>query len=140
MSINHQVSESSIKRLLRKVEVAHNCTVLPPGGFVLMDTTYWGRNWGLLVLFDHTHSTVLWRKYVSHERLIDYQEGIDYLEEHGYEVKGIVCDGLRGIFQHFSNYPVQMCQFHQVAIVRRCITQSPKLESGKELKALVKIR
>ena len=29
-----------------------------------------------------------WRKYVSHKRLIDYREGMDYLEKRGYEVKG----------------------------------------------------
>ncbi len=32
-----------------------------------------------------------------------------------------------------------MCQFHQVAIIRRYITISPKLEAGKELKAIVKL-
>jgi hypothetical protein len=32
-----------------------------------------------------------------------------------------------------------MCQFHQVAIIRRYITNNPKLEAGKELKQLSKM-
>ena len=75
--------------------------------------------------------------YVFHERLSDYLEGVNYVSSQGYRVDGIVCDGLRGIFQLFSAYHVQMCQFHQVAIIRRYITQNPKLEAGRELKSIV---
>ncbi len=32
-----------------------------------------------------------------------------------------------------------MCQFHQVAIIRRYISINPKLETGQELKELVKL-
>jgi hypothetical protein len=104
-----------------------------------MDTTYWGRNWGLLVMLDAHTNLLLWKKYVGHERVSDYKEGIDYLVSMGYVIDGIVCDGLKGLFQALSSYKVQMCQFHQVAIVRRYITISPKLEAGKELKAVVKL-
>ena len=139
LSIRYHVSESSIKRHLRNIKEQYNRTAFFGGGVVLMDTTYWGRNWGLMVLLESGSSKVLWRKYVFHERLSDYKEGIDYLKAHGYETKGIVCDGLRGIFQQFSMYPVQMCQFHQVAIIRRYLTQNPKLDAGKELKSIVKM-
>ena len=124
---------------MRGIREDYVCDKLPKRGIVLMDTTYWGRNWGLLLMLDSERSKVIWRKYVSHERLCDYKEGIDYLRKQGYEIKGIVCDGLRGIFQLFSEYPVQMCQFHQVAIIRRYITQNPKLEAGKELKSIAKL-
>jgi hypothetical protein len=104
-----------------------------------MDTTYWGRNWGLLVMLDAHTKLLLWKKYVGHERVSDYKEGVDYLVSMGYVIDGIVCDGLKGLFQALCSYKVQMCQFHQVAIVRRYITISPKLEAGKELKAIVKL-
>ena len=32
-----------------------------------------------------------------------------------------------------------MCHFHQVAIIRRYITNNPKLEAGKELKEICKL-
>lgn len=139
MSKTFKVSESTIKRRISQVMVGFNLK-LPPCKIVgLMDTTYWGRNWGLLVIKDAVSGKVLWRKYIKQERLIDYKQGVDYLEQLGFVFDGIVCDGLKGMFQQFAQYKVQMCQFHQVAIIRRYITNNPKLEAGKELKQLSKM-
>ena len=38
--------------------------------------------------------------------------------------------------QVFKDVPVQMCQFHQIAIARRYLTSRPKLDAAKELRAL----
>ncbi len=78
---------------------------------------------------------VYW-KYVQHETLEGYRSGINHLLSNGLQIEGIVCDGKRGLFAAFGNIPVQMCQFHQVAIVTRYITRNPKLEAGIELKSL----
>ena len=134
----HHVSESTIKRRLRGLQVMVKEPMLLQHGVLLMDTTYWGRNWGLLVIQDAKSKLILWRKYVQQEHLADYKEGVEYLEKRGFVVDGIVCDGLKGMFQQFSQYRVQMCHFHQVAIIRRYITNSPKLEPGKQLKQLAK--
>ena len=104
-----------------------------------MDTTYWGRDWGLLVIMEAQSGIVIWRKYLKQERLADYKAGVEYLESKGYFVDGIVCDGFKGMFQQFSHHKVQMCQFHPVAIIRRYITNNPKLEAGKELKEISKL-
>ena len=32
---------------------------------IQMDTTYWGRNFGLMVIKDALRKKILWRKYVS---------------------------------------------------------------------------
>lgn len=136
---SYGVSESTIKRKLKNVYVPTVINYMPSNVVLLMDTTYWGRNWGLLVLMNAHTGIVLWRKFVKQERLSDYKEGVDYLEEKGYFVAGIVCDGLKGMFQQFCKYNIQMCQFHQVAIVRRYITNNPKLEAGKELKVISKL-
>jgi hypothetical protein len=45
-------------------------------------------------------------------------------------------DGRKGVREAFSDIPVQMCLFHQKMILRRYLTQSPKLQAGIELKAL----
>ncbi|MBK6783220.1 MAG: hypothetical protein IPG79_05270 [Saprospiraceae bacterium] len=45
----------------------------------------------------------------------------------------IVCDGRKGLIQIFKDIPVQMCQFHQAAIIRRYLTKKPKLQAAKEL-------
>ena len=57
----------------------------------------------------------------------------------GWEILAIVCDGKRGLFNAFGNIPIQMCQFHQTAIITRYITKNPKLEAGKKLKELMKL-
>lgn len=104
-----------------------------------MDTTYWGRNNGVVVMKDALSHKILWRKFIrKKETLADYQEGVEWLLEHKFEILGIVCDGLRGMFQQFSKYKVQMCQFHQVQIVRRYLTEEPELEASKELLKIIK--
>ena len=77
---------------------------------------------------------MLWRKYVKHETLAVYQEGVDWLENNGFCIEGIVCDGMRGVFKQFSKYRVQMSQFHQVSIIRRYLTNKPVLQASIELK------
>ena len=66
------------------------------------------------------------------------KEGADWLLKNGFKIAGIVCDGLRGMFALFADYPVQMCQFHQISIVRRYLTQQPDLQDSNELLSLVK--
>lgn len=50
-----------------------------------------------------------------------------------------MCDGKRGLFNAFGPIPVQMCQYHQTAIVTRYITKNPKLEAGKQLRAIIQL-
>ena len=103
---------------------------------VLIDTIYWGRNFGVVVLKDCRTKRVLWRKFVRHETLADYKEGVDWLESHQFKIEGIVCDGIRGMFQMLAGYRVQMCQYHQLRIVQRYLTRTPELPASIELLAI----
>jgi len=58
------------------------------------------------------------------------------LEQQGFTIKAVVLDGKRGVRQIFANIPVQMCQFHQVAIIIRYLTRNPILEAGQELREI----
>ncbi len=80
---------------------------------IQMDTTYWGRNFGLMVIKDSLRKRILWRKYVTHETIADYLEGVAWFEKQGFKIYGIVIDGMWGLMQALKRYPVQMCQFHQ---------------------------
>ncbi len=75
--------------------------------------------------------------YVRNETNFLYKKGVKELESRGYTVVAIVSDGRKGLTQSFGSIPVQMCQFHQVAIIRRYITKNPKLPASIELKELV---
>ena len=100
---------------------------------VNMDTTCWGRHFGLLVIKDTFRSKILWYKFVRHERIADYLEGLEWLRSRGFRIHGIVCDGMRGLFRELRPYKVQMCQFHQIMIVRRYLTGKPDLPASREL-------
>ncbi len=103
-----------------------------------MDTTYFGRNFGVMVFRSHTiHRNIFWR-YLPYETIHAYQEGIEYLQSLGWNISGIVCDGRRGIFNAFGSIPVQMCQYHQMAIITRYITRNPLLEAGKDLYQIIR--
>ena len=103
----------------------------------MIDATYWGRNFGVIAFKDWRMKRVLWRKFVRYETLADYQEGIEWLEKHNFKIEGVVCDGLRGMFQLLSQYRVQMCQYHQLRIVQRYLTRSPELPTSIELLSIV---
>lgn len=103
-----------------------------------MDTSYFG-SFGVMVFRDSYRKENVLRKFVVHERLEDYISGINQLKRDGWDILGIVCDGKRGLFKAFGKIPIQMCQFHQTAIVTRYITKNPKLEAGKGLKELMKL-
>jgi len=104
---------------------------------IQMDTTYWGRGFGLMVIKDALRNRILWRKYVRHETIADYLEGVEWLEKRGFVIYGIVVDGMRGLMMALRRYPVQMCQFHQIMIVKRYLAEDPELEAAKNLIKLV---
>ena len=101
-----------------------------------MDTSYFRRDFGVMVFRDHYRKENIFWKYLRYETISEYRSGIEYLKAIGWNIVGIVCDGRRGIFSSFGAIPIQMCQRHQVAIIRRYITQRPRLEAGKELRKL----
>jgi hypothetical protein len=106
---------------------------------VLMDTTYWGRNFGVMLFKDAITKENLLKYYVKHETNAQYIQGVEELRKQGFSILAIVCDGRKGLIQSFEGTPVQMCQFHQCAIIRRYITKKPKLKAGQELMEVVEL-
>lgn len=104
---------------------------------VLMDTTYFGRGFGVMLFKDAYSGINLYKTYVKTETNQQYADGIKHLLQQGFIIKAIVCDGRKGLLQLFDNIPIQMCQFHQVAIIRRYLTKKPKMQASKELWELV---
>lgn len=106
---------------------------------VLIDTTYWGRESGLMVFKDALRNKILWHKHVKHETISLYLEGIEWLENNGFRIWGVVCDGLKGLLHSLSKYKVQMCQVHQQRIIQRYLTLNPELRASAELLELTKL-
>lgn len=136
LSEKYNCSKRTIQRKLDKYKVS-----IPKKEsrkiVILMDTTYWGRNFGVMLFKDSYTKENLLKYYVKTETNALYVQGVNELKKQGFNVVGIVCDGRKGLLNSFGNIPVQMCQFHQVAIIRRYITKNPKLPASIELKELV---
>lgn len=101
---------------------------------VLIDTTYFGRTFGVMVFKNSLSAEVLLKYYVKVETNKQYYAGIEEIARRGIRIQSIICDGRKGLFQMFGAIPVQMCQFHQTQIITRYLTKNPKLEASKELR------
>lgn len=98
-----------------------------------MDSTYWGRGFGVMLFKDSLTKENLLKYYVKTETNALYIQGINELKSLGFQITAIVCDGRKGLIQSFGDIPVQMCQFHQSAIIRRYLTKKPKLKAAQGL-------
>ncbi|MFC1523079.1 transposase, partial [Elusimicrobiota bacterium] len=100
------------------------------------DTTFFGRQYGILVVRCPRIRKNIHFHEVRSETPEEYLKARQTLERQGYTIEAVVVDGKRGVFRIFSDIPVQLCHFHQMAAVRRYLTSRPNLEAGKELRAL----
>ena len=132
-------SPSTIKRRLRGITVKWEQPRLDGmGGYVHLDVTYWGRNWGVLLALDDATGRPLYVAFVKHETVADYVLAVETITRMGYTIKGIVIDGMRSLFDMFGDvYRIQMCQFHMWSIVDRYLTKKPRLKAAVALKELM---
>ena len=137
LALRYDVSERTIRRDLTGMRFVHSISKYKDVT-VQLDTTYWGRHFGLMVIKDALRNKILWHKYVRNETIAQYIEGISWLKSQGFKIYGAVIDGMRGLAQALYPIPVQMCQFPQILIIRRYLTQEPDLEASIQLLDLVK--
>ncbi len=131
----------SKRTIQRKIDL-HNFSIPEKQArkaIILMDTTYWGRVFGVMLFKDAITKEKLLKYYVKNETNLLYKQGIKELQSKGYTIIAIICDGRRGLLSSFGDIPVQMCQFHQAAIVRRYITKKPRLQASIELNQIVRL-
>jgi len=103
------------------------------------DGTFFGRGCGLLI-YRAQGRNIHWQEIVS-ERICDIEAGLLHLKAQGWMFSSVTIDGRKGVIslvnRLFPEAPVQLCLFHQKAIIRRYLTSHPKTLCGKELRALV---
>ena len=128
-------STKTIQRLLDKAIIEKRKEFIS-NAIVIMDTTYFGRGFGVMVFKNSLDGIVLYKQYIRYETNALYLAGISEIWRRGIDIQAIVCDGRQGLFGLFGDIPVQMCQFHQVQIVLRYLTRKPKTQAAIELKKL----
>ena len=103
---------------------------------IVCDTTYFGKRSektdldGLMVFLDSITGQILWFKFLKNETNLDYEEGLKYLEERGFEILRVVTDGRRGLANIFKKYPYQICQFHIQKGIRTLLTKNPRMRDA----------
>ena len=122
----HGCSFKTIRRYLAKVTTQAN-GVLPQAPVnLVMDTTYFGRKWGVMVLYDACSKRALMVVTVERETNALYTQAVAALREKGVVIQSIICDGKSGLLGSFLDIPVQLCQFHPIKIIVRQPDQKAK--------------
>lgn len=83
----------------------------------------------------HLKKNLYWQEIINENSDV-YWKGRTELEKQGFIIQAVVVDGKKCLKSVFLDLPVQMCHFHQIAIITRYLTTRPKLEAGKELKKI----
>lgn len=137
IATKYHLSMSTIQRMLRKQTLVWpQPSLFGLSGYVHIDATYWGRNWGILLAIDEATGQVLYIAFIKHETTQSYIDAIEAIVAAGYVIRGIIIDGKQELFTAFKNYPIQMCQFHMLQIVKRYLTQNPKMIAARELQVV----
>ncbi len=105
---------------------------------LVADTTFFRRNEGVCIFYATNIKKVIARSIVKSETSFEYRKLKLQIENLGFTIQAVVIDGRKGIKEVFRDIPIQMCQFHQLMILRRYLTMNPRLEAAKELKQICK--
>lgn len=132
LALKYGCSTRTIQRRIDSAQV-QRITTFTSAVNVLMDTTYFGRKFGVMVFKDSITGQILFKQYVKNETNKLYLLGLNEISRRGIKIQAIICDGRKGLLQLFDDIPIQMCNFHQVAITRRYLTKKPKMQASKEL-------
>jgi len=136
LSAKHHRSKKWIKQQLDAVKISPNNLLKPQPIVIVADVTFFSRSYGVIVTREPNLKKNIYWKEVSTEIPDIYWQARTQIEQQGFTLKGVVIDGKRGVKEVFMDLPVQMCQFHQVAIINRYLTRKPKLAAGKELRSI----
>jgi len=111
--------------------------VRPQPTVIIADATFFKRTFGLCVIrSSHLKQNIYWKE-IENETISVYQQAKTKLENQGWQIMSVVLDGRPGVRAVFNDIPVQMCHYHQKAIINRYLTTKPKLEASIELRKIV---
>ena len=121
LATTYNCSLKTIQRKIDSVKTQRETTFSRIAN-VLMDTTYFGRRFGIMVFKDSLSGQILYKQYVKQETNKLYRSGTEEIARRGIKIQAIICDGRKGLLQLFEWIPIQMCNFHQSAIIRWYLT------------------
>ena len=126
-----------VRKELRAYEIP-TVVASPCEMIAVIDCVFFGRTSGFLVVRDPHRRMNMYCVEITTETIAEYQYARNTLEAQGFTLRAVVADGKPGIKGVFHDLPIQMCHFHQKAIITKHLTRRPKLQAGKELRELIK--
>lgn len=105
----------------------------------MLDATFFGKRidkFGLIIAKDIITLEPISYHFITTESIKEYKHLRYDIEVQGFSIKAITIDGKRGLFSLFADIPIQMCHFHQQAILIRYLTKNPKLQASIDLKRI----
>lgn len=105
---------------------------------LILDATFFGRGYGILMA-RNLKKVLFWQEIVT-ESIHEYEVCLNQLDVMDYRFSAFIVDGRPGVRQllmrKYHGIPIQLCQFHQIQIVKRYIPARAKTEAGKELRKI----
>lgn len=129
-------SEKTIRTELDKAHARPSQIRTPEPVVCVFDATHIGGDILLTARAPQLKSNLGW-SWILEETKKVYAFLKHNIESRGYTLTAVILDGRRGIPRVFDDMPVQICQFHQLQIVRRKLTLRPETEAGQELLSIV---
>lgn len=133
-------SPRQIQRVLREEAQRKKIVVHTSGKepvVLVIDTTYFD-TFGVMVFRCWNRRQNLFWRFIEEETNEMYLAGLKHLQETGFTVVGMVCDGKRWLAEQIQalGLPVQLCQFHFTKTMTRYLTKKPKTQAGRALRSL----
>ena len=121
-----------IRKAIDAAAVQPTAAAEPQSLVAIFDATHIGKQ-TLLVARAPAIKTNLGWAWIATETKEAYAGLRSFIEGKGVTLLAAVLDGRTGIPKVFEGMPVQICQFHQLQIVRRKLTLRPETDAGQEL-------
>lgn len=138
MVLRYGRSSNWVRKQLTEAKITKN-EIKPQPVVIVADSTFFRRDFVVCVFREpHLKKNLHWQL-TDTETSVVYKIARSNLEKQGFEMSAIVLDAKHGLREVFYDIPVQICHFHQKAIITRYLTSMPKLEAGRELKYLTSL-
>lgn len=105
---------------------------------LILDATFFGKGYGILMA-RNPKRILCWQE-IATESMEEYGRCLDQLDNMSCRFSAFVVDGKPGIKQllhhRYPGIPIQLCQFHEIQIIKRYIPARAKTDAARELRRL----
>ena len=135
LKTSYQKGEHTIRRILDRTVTQKGVRPQAQSVVCVFDASRLGEETLLVARAPNLRANLGWA-WIDSETKEMYAGLRMFVESKGFRLTGAVLDERTGIPRVFEDIPVQICQFHQLQIVRRKLTLRPETEAGQKLLSL----